>query len=50
VQKGQKIAVEIRGDYTWERRSHEVIFRKEFKIVAPENTLMPLQTAYAQLK
>jgi predicted DNA-binding transcriptional regulator YafY len=35
VQKGQKIAVEIRGDYTWEGRLHEVIFRREFKTAAP---------------
>jgi hypothetical protein len=49
VGKGQKIIVEIGGDYQWERQLHEVIFRKEFKIKAPTNTMIPLQTAYAQL-
>jgi hypothetical protein len=49
VAKGQKIVVEIRGDYQWDRQQHEVVFRKEFKIKAPTNAMIPLQTAYAQL-
>jgi hypothetical protein len=40
VAKGQKIVVEIRGYYQWERQIHEVIFGKEFKIRAPENTMI----------
>jgi hypothetical protein len=35
VQKGQKIVVEIRGEYHWEGQQHEVVFRKGFKIWLP---------------
>jgi hypothetical protein len=47
--KGQKIVVELSGNYQWERQLHEVIFRKEFRIKAPTNIMIPLQTTYAQL-
>jgi hypothetical protein len=49
VAKGQKIVLEVRGDYQWEGQMQEVIFRKEFRIKPPENTMIPLQAAHAQL-
>jgi hypothetical protein len=50
AQKGQKIIVEIMGDYPWEGQFQEVIFRKGFRNGAPSNINEPLQISYAQLK
>jgi hypothetical protein len=50
AQKEIPTIVEVRGDYQWDGRFHEVIFAKEFKGAGkPSHILEPLQAAYKQI-
>jgi hypothetical protein len=49
--KEQLLTVEIRGEYVWEGRLHEVIFEKAMKgLPVPEHLLIPLQFAYQETR